>query len=209
MASSLDTTNLEQFIGFSYVLLPLVDFLARRWRKRQIAALWPSITRISLLRFEPSHRWEWLTWRRRQTGKLISIFAKEPQKWSELVSEENVDTSHIPSVLKKNLSFLPLFILVFPHRYDRAVQKLLEDWCFSRGADLAQRCRRATGRVLGESMKSSELLGIAEWSVGLPRCWDAHRVIVLWGICEPKGIEVLDMHRADDSFKLFASPFGQ
>jgi hypothetical protein len=26
-------------------------------------------------------------------------------------------------------------------------------------------------------------------------------------ICEPKGIEVLEMHRADDSFKLFPAPF--
>ena len=28
-------------------------------------------------------------------------------------------------------------------------------------------------------------------------------------ICEPKGLEVLEMHRADDSFKLFPLPFSQ
>jgi len=28
-------------------------------------------------------------------------------------------------------------------------------------------------------------------------------------ICEPKGVEVLEMHRADDSFKLFPLPFSQ
>ena len=28
-------------------------------------------------------------------------------------------------------------------------------------------------------------------------------------LCEPKGIEVLEMHRADDSFKLSSGPFSQ
>lgn len=31
----------------------------------------------------------------------------------------------------------------------------------------------------------------------------------LRGLCEPKGIEVLEMHRADDSFKLFCAAFSQ
>lgn len=51
LLSGLDLTNLEKFVGFSYSLPPLVDFLARRWRKLLLAVLWPSITRISLLRF--------------------------------------------------------------------------------------------------------------------------------------------------------------
>lgn len=32
---------------------------------------------------------------------------------------------------------------------------------------------------------------------------------VFLAICEPKGIEVHEMHKADDSFKLFPAPFGQ
>lgn len=126
-ACGLDTNDLENFVGFSYTLMPLIDFLARRWRRRELASKWHSVTRISLQRFEPEHRWQWLTWRSR-TGRLISTFAKEPEKWSDLVADANrVDICHIPSLLRKNSAFLPLFILVFPHRYDRAVQKLLDE----------------------------------------------------------------------------------
>jgi len=135
LALGLDPNNLENFVGFAYTLSPLVDLLARRWRKVELTRLWYSLTRISLQRFETERRWQWLTWRS-PSGKLVSTFAKEPQKWSKLVADaENVDTSHIPVLLKQNPDFLPLFILVFPHRYGRAVQKLLDDWCFFKNAD--------------------------------------------------------------------------
>jgi hypothetical protein len=132
LASGLDPTNLENFAGFIYTVQPLVDFLARRWKKYELTSLWYSITRMSMQRFEPGQCWEWLTWRCR-TGKLVSTFAREPQKWSDLVAEaEGVDTSSVPPLVRRNPAFLAMFILVFPHRYDRAVQKVLEDWCFSR-----------------------------------------------------------------------------
>jgi len=132
LTCGLDRNNLENFAGFLYTVPPLVDFLARRWRKYDLTGLWYSITRISMQRFEPGQCWEWLTWRCR-TGKLVSTFAKEPQKWSDLVAEaEGLDTSSVPALARRNPAFLAMFILVFPHRYDRAVQKLLEDWSFSR-----------------------------------------------------------------------------
>jgi hypothetical protein len=131
LAVGLDPTNLENFVSFAYTLSPLIDFLARRWRKQELSRHWYSITRISLLRFEPEHQWQWLTWHS-STGRLVSGFAKEPQKWSELVVEsQNVDASQLPKAILRRPEFLPLFLLVFPHRYNRAAQKVLEDWCLS------------------------------------------------------------------------------
>jgi hypothetical protein len=131
LAVGLDPNNLENFVGFAYSLAPLIDFLVRRWRRWEIATLWHSVTRISMQRFEPSDRWAWLTWRCK-AGKLISKFANEPQKWSDLLSDaENVDITHVPEAVRNNPEFLPFFVLVFPQRYDRAAQKLLEDWCLA------------------------------------------------------------------------------
>jgi hypothetical protein len=35
------------------------------------------------------------------------------------------------------------------------------------------------------------------------------KAFAIWAICEPRGVEVLEMHRADESFKLFPLPFSQ
>lgn len=129
LMAGLDPNNLENFVGFAYTLTPLVDFLARRFRRQALSHLWHSVTRISLLRFEPEQRWQWLTWRT-EDGKLVSQFAKEPQRWRDLLSEsEAIDVSHIPGAIKDRPEFLSFFLLVFPHRYDRAAQWLLENWC--------------------------------------------------------------------------------
>jgi hypothetical protein len=133
LANGLDPNNLENFVGFSYMLLPLIDFLARRLRRHELAALWHRVTRISLQEFEPQYPWQSLTWRS-NAGMLKSSFAHEPQSWKNLAREaEMCDTSHVPDILKKNPSFLPFFILVFPHRYDRSIQGLLDGWLLGRG----------------------------------------------------------------------------
>jgi hypothetical protein len=132
LAVGLEPNNLENFVGFTYGLSPLIDYLARRWRKGELSRHWYSVTRVSLLQFVPPKPWEWFRWKC-ENGKLISKFANEPQSWGKLVSDAaETDTSGIPEVVRRNQEFLIFFILVFPHRYDRAVQKVLEDWCFEK-----------------------------------------------------------------------------
>ena len=62
---------------------------------------------------------------------------------------------------------------------------------------------------------SNEVKADHDWSVPTPtmvfvgsRMEMAHRQ-AFRAICQPKGIEVLDMHRADNSFKLFPVPFSR
>jgi hypothetical protein len=86
MAYRLDMTVENKFVGFSYMLEPLIDYLARRWCRRSLKLMWFSITRISLLGFQPSQAWEWFEWTS-ENGTLNNHFAAEPASWQTLLND--------------------------------------------------------------------------------------------------------------------------
>jgi hypothetical protein len=124
--------RMEGFAGFSYSVWPLIEYLARNWRRQALHGLWRSITRMSMLEYKPTAESEWLRWRS-ETSLLQNKLPPEPQSWARLLVEsESVDCSNVPRLLLDAKSFLPFFLLVFPHRYCSAFQKLLEDTVLER-----------------------------------------------------------------------------
>jgi hypothetical protein len=123
----LDFLNQEQFVGLSYCIAPLIDFLARRWRRQALAALWFSLTRISLVSYVPSSPSEWFRWKSTD-GVLDSHLAGEPQSWQALrQGAETTALTGLPPALISRPAFAPWFILVYPHRFTPATAKLIED----------------------------------------------------------------------------------
>ena len=123
----LDRFNLEQFVGHSYTIAALLDFLARRWRRQAIAGLWFGITRISLTSYVPATPSEWFRWQS-SSGASTSSLPGEPQSWGALrTSAEITSLDATPSTLVKRPAFALWFILVYPHRFTPAVAKLIED----------------------------------------------------------------------------------
>lgn len=121
-----DPLNDEQFVGFSYSVGPLVDFLARRWRRRGLASLWYGITRLSMMEYIPQSAAEWYRWDS-SDGVLQSRLAGEPESWRVL--EERASSSPIeglPNSLTKRPWFAIWFVMVFPHRFTRATSKLID-----------------------------------------------------------------------------------
>lgn len=127
MSYGLDTSNTVEFRGHSYSLQPCVDFLARRLRRQALARWWAAITRVQFTAFRPPSDWEWFTWRAK-TGKLETRFPTERQSWSVLRRQaESRDTSGLPQALKRDPAFALFFAIVYPHRFDAGLLRLLED----------------------------------------------------------------------------------
>jgi hypothetical protein len=123
----LEPDNTVEFRGHSYSLQPLVDFLARRWRRNALARWWERITRVEFTKFRPSTEWEWFAWTARE-GALETRFPTQRQSWSSLLKEaENRDIADIPRLLRDNPAFALFFAIVYPHRFCPGLLKVLED----------------------------------------------------------------------------------
>jgi hypothetical protein len=123
----LDWLNSEQFLGHSYCVASLIDFLARRLRRQALAGLWFGVTRMALLSFIPANFGEWFRWRSSE-GVLDSRLPGEPQSWASLRdAAETIFLDGLPPTLRKRPSFALWFALVFPHRFTPATARFIDD----------------------------------------------------------------------------------
>ena len=117
----------SSYAGFSYVVEPVVEYLARRWRRQGLARRWRGITRISLMASVPDDAWDWFRWRATYVTQA-SRFFPEPQSWQllrEIAEARNTDV--MPPMLLNNPEFLSYYVLTFPHRWNVYSMKALED----------------------------------------------------------------------------------
>jgi hypothetical protein len=123
----LDFLNPEQFLGFSYSIASLIDFLARRWRRQALASLWFGVTRMAFAAYVPANFSEWFRWES-SDGLLSTNLPGEPQSWEELRTRaETIPLGELPPTLVKRPAFAVWFILVYPHRFGPAIAKLIDD----------------------------------------------------------------------------------
>ena len=123
----MDEEDVHPSHEFSYSCQPIVDFLARRWRRRALSQLWPQITRLSLVASVPQLPWEWFIWKS-PSAVLTSTSAGQPQSWTALVMDaEKRDTSALPTLLHSNRDFVLFYLLVFPHRLTPETLRIIDD----------------------------------------------------------------------------------
>ncbi|MCC7291843.1 MAG: hypothetical protein IT449_07270 [Phycisphaerales bacterium] len=121
-----DPTRRDSPLGSSYSLDALIEFLVRRLRKQTLKLLWNGVTHIHLSETEYATPTDFYLWRT-PDGQLIQRYVKRPQPWSELVERANENTeSKLPETLQTHREFAIMFALVYPHRFGRALLKLLE-----------------------------------------------------------------------------------
>ena len=126
LSYGLDPLNEETFIRLSYSIAPLIDFLARRWRRRALASLWFGVTRISLVDYVPANAAEWFRWKS-SGGFLNSRFAGEPQSWEALRNgARDLSLENLPPTLLRRPAFAIWYLLVYPHRFTPATAKLID-----------------------------------------------------------------------------------
>lgn len=120
------SSDLENFKGRSYILLPAIYLLASKGWRQKIARLWPEISRIAFAEFRVTEAWQTCLWRSEQ-GDLRLIVPKTPQSWAELRdSARTIDMSLIPAFLAAHPEILLLFTIVYPHRLTADVAGFLD-----------------------------------------------------------------------------------
>jgi len=117
----------ESFVGGSYLIKSIISLLVRHQKKELVSKYWREITYISQLSFKPSKAWQNFIWHCKEGGNT-SVFPKQTQSWAELMKEEESwDNKNVPKLLQKYYSFLPYYLLVFPHRINDDNIRFLED----------------------------------------------------------------------------------
>lgn len=104
----------ETFVGRSFTLRSVVDVLVRRENREPLSTIWKQLSQIYCVEFTPSKLHDYLAWHV-EKGRENARFFEVPQGWTKL--KEEADRLHeLPKVIDENRFFLPLFLLVYPHR---------------------------------------------------------------------------------------------
>jgi hypothetical protein len=127
IALGFDEDNMERFHGQLYTAEALIDYLARRLRRQSLASLWYEITEISFAQATPKAAWDWFRWQS-DNVELVERLPARPQRWQALlIAASERSTVDVPTLLRQHAWFLPYYLLVYPHRLQSNILKVLED----------------------------------------------------------------------------------
>ena len=107
----------EEFDGRSYMLHVAVDWIARRLSRQRLASIWPEITRIQLMEFQPSTPAQYLA-PYDDGGVLAQWFVGRPQSWTSLLANaRSKDYSALSPMLRRHREIIPYLPLLLPYRF--------------------------------------------------------------------------------------------
>jgi hypothetical protein len=117
----------ESFVGHSYGIEAMIQFLVRRELRVNIRQLWPKVTELDYISFHPRPPWKFFLWKSKD-GSLDTRRPGRPQSWTKLLrdAESAPSPSHVPQFLRAHPEFAILFVLVFPHRFTTDTLKIIE-----------------------------------------------------------------------------------
>ena len=116
----------ETFRGYSHALEGLVHLFVRRNWKKDMKSLWPDVTRLASVFFEPENFCDFYRWRNKE-GTVKIVIPERTQEWEKLkaLSFESEGTC-IPLSIKNDPILLLLFLCVYPHRMNSEIMRWLD-----------------------------------------------------------------------------------
>ena len=116
----------DTFTCKSHALEGLVHLFVRRNWHQTMKRLWPNVTRLASVSFEPENLWDFYRWRNKE-GTVKIVFPKHKQEWEKLkaLSFESKG-SCIPPTIKNDPILLLLFLCVYPHRMNAEIMRWLD-----------------------------------------------------------------------------------
>ncbi len=114
------------FTGKSYALEGLVHLFVRKNWKQTMKSLWPDVTRLNFISFEPANFCEFYRWRSEEGTNKIA-HPKHTQEWEELKALScKSEGDCIPPTIKNDPILLLLFLCVYPHRMNAEIVRWLD-----------------------------------------------------------------------------------
>ena len=120
---------MDSFSGQSYALEGLIHLYVRgnsKQSKQSMKSLWPGVTRLLYLSFEPDNFCDFYRWRC-ENGKNWTVCPQHTQEWEELKALAfESDGACIPPSIKNYPILLLLFLCVYPHRMNAEILRWLD-----------------------------------------------------------------------------------
>lgn len=102
--------------GYSFFIESLFHLIAKKNLKQTCKILWPEISKLISVKFEPGTKWEYCLWRSKSGKETMKKFPLR-QEWDEVLKEASESEAEmIPDVLKEYKYLLLLLIVMFPYR---------------------------------------------------------------------------------------------
>lgn len=109
----------------SYILEPLIILLSQPQFRSFMETQWPEISRCFFCSIEFDNPRDFYLWRV-PGGQYVNRHPKQPQSWNELLrTVKEVDMTLLPPVLQQYKAWVPLFLMVYPHRLNSNIIKWL------------------------------------------------------------------------------------
>jgi len=115
----------ETFRGRSFLLPILVEFLARRGRKRLLTLLWHDLCEVDRAEFVLDRKLDFYRWQAK-TGSLDTRRWRHPERWTDLVTKANEPVAQDLLLTREFVPLLMPFFLVYPHRFTSRMARLIE-----------------------------------------------------------------------------------
>lgn len=126
----MEIKRLEKYDDFksqSYFLKGLMYMLVRTNFKQTLKLIWPDITRLTFMEFRPKEKWQYFMWRNKE-GAMCQEIPKRTKEWEKLKEEAyTINNDRIPDLIRNEVILLLLFIIVYPHRANSEILKLLDE----------------------------------------------------------------------------------
>lgn len=116
----------ETFKGNSYIIKSLLNLMVNLNEREYLNFLWNKISKIWVTEFYPENPVQYLKWKS-QFGVYNSYALKETESWAKLKEEmNNIGEEDLPIYFKEYPIFGLLFFVVYPHRVNEKLTKLLD-----------------------------------------------------------------------------------
>jgi hypothetical protein len=114
----------EAWEQMSVTAWPLILVAARRLMRQDLERLWHAITSLHFTEFVPDKAYHRLLWRF-ENGIMDQMMVARPQSWQDLRMQAG-QGGEVPASLKRDLHWLPYYLLVYPHRFNPGAVLLLD-----------------------------------------------------------------------------------
>ena len=112
--------------GVSYKAKGLLHLVAKRNWKQHLRGIWPDLTRLAFLEFEPAEPWQHYLWRS-EYGTNVSEYPPLTKHWEDLRKEAfDCRDNSLPTILRQHPVLMLLFIMTYPHRATPEAVKWLD-----------------------------------------------------------------------------------
>lgn len=124
--SEKEDKDLTEPSGVSYMAKGLLYLVAKRNWKQYLRGIWPDLSRLAFLEFEPAERWQYYLWRC-EYGTNVSEYPPLTKHWEDLQKEAfDCRDNGLPTILRQDPVLMLLFIMTYPHRATPEAVKWLD-----------------------------------------------------------------------------------